>query len=177
MRSVVSGSLHHKWDGKVIPCAYVFHNSKVEVAYTRALRQLKNLRPNLNPTTVLIDFELAIKNSFETVFPGVQVKGCYFHFTQNIWGKIQANGLQKRYQQDIQFVEEVRMIAALAFVPENDVRRVFHHLSNNIDASLDVIMDYIEETYIGMVRCGQHRRLRYAYSLWGVYDRVQDNLL
>ena len=160
----------------MIPCAYVFLNSKAEVAYTRALRQLKNLRPNLNPTTVLIDFELAIKNSFETVFPGVQVKGCYFHFTQNIWRKIQANGLQERYQQDVQFVEEVRMIAALAFVPENDVRRVFNDLSNNIDASLDVIMDYIEETYIGMVRRGQRRRPRYAYSMWGVYDRVQDNL-
>ena len=68
------------------------------------------------------------------------------------------------------------MIAALAFVPENDVRRVFHDLSNNIDASMDVIMDYIEETFIGMVRRGQRRRLRYAYSMWGVYDRVQDNL-
>ena len=162
--------------GKIIPCAYVFLNSKAEVAYTQALQQLKNLCPNLNPRTGLIDFELAIKNSLEIVFPGVQVKGCYFHFTQNIWRKIQANGLQERYQQDVQFVEEVRMIAALAFVPENDVRRVFHGLSNNIDASLDVIMDYIEETYIGMVRRGQPRRPRYPYSMWGVYDRVQDEL-
>ena len=69
------------------------------------------------------------------------------------------------------------MIATLAFVPESDVRRVFHGLSNNIDASLDVIMDYIEETYIGMVRRGQPRRPRYPYSMWGVYDRVQDEII
>ena len=151
-------------NGKIIPCVYVFLNSKTEVAYTRGLRQLKNFRPNLNPTTVLIDFEF--------VGPGVQVKGCYFHFTQNIWRKIQRNGLQDRYQQDVQFVEEVRMIAALAFVPEIDVRRVFHDLSKNIDPALDVIMDYVEETYIGMARRGQPPRPRYPYSMWGVYDRV-----
>ena len=68
------------------------------------------------------------------------------------------------------------MITALAFVPVIDVRRVFNNLSNNIDAALDIIMDYVEETYMGMVRRGQPRRPRFPYSMWGVYDRVQDNL-
>ena len=54
--------------------------------------------PNLSrsqPQTVLIDFELA-KNALEAVFPGVKVKRCFFHFSQNIWRKVQANGLQAR---------------------------------------------------------------------------------
>ena len=94
----------------------------------------------------------------------------------NIWRKIQANGLQERYQEDVHFVTEVRMIAALAFVPENDVRRIFNILSDSIDPSLDVILDYIEEFYIGMIRRGQQRRPRFPFSMWGVHDRVLNDL-
>ena len=162
--------------GKIIPCVYVFLPNKTQISYTQALRQISNLHPNLFPRTILIDFELAIKNSLEAVFPGVLVKGCYFHFTRNIWRKIQASGLQEQYQEDVNFVTEVRMIAALAFVPEIDVRRFFNILYDNVNPSLDVIFDYIVEFYIGMVRRGQQRRPRFEYSMWGVLDRVLDDL-
>ena len=163
--------------GKIIPCAYVFLPNKTQVSYTQSFRQLSVLHPNLHPRTVLIDFELAIKNSLEATFPGVIVKGCYFHFTQNIWRKVQASGFQERYQQDIGFVTDVRMIAAMAFVPENDVDRVFNVLTNNNnDADIDVVLDYLEENYIGAVRRGRYRRPRYTYAMWGVHDRVVDDL-
>ena len=71
----------------------------------------------------------------ETAFPDVVVSGCFFHFTQNIWRRIQANGLQDRYEQDPAFVTEVRMIAALAFVSGNDVNNMFGLL--NLDQGLD----------------------------------------
>ena len=41
------------------------------------------------------------------------------------------------------------MIAALAFVPENNVDRVYNILSNNVD---DVILDYMEENYIDAIQ-------------------------
>ena len=58
------------------------------------------MNQNLNPLTVLIDFEVAVKNALEVAFPGVDVKSCYFHLTQNIYKRIKDNGLQVRYQQD-----------------------------------------------------------------------------
>ena len=44
------------------------------------------------------------------------------------------------------------MIAALAFIPEHDVDRVYNILSNNVDGALDVILDYMEENYIDAIR-------------------------
>lgn len=169
-------TIHARVEGKVIPCVYVLLPNKTQVSYTATLRQLLIIHPNLAPITTLIDFELAIKNALETVFPGVDVSGCFFHFTQNIWRRIQANGLQDRYAQDVGFVTEVRMIAALAFVPENDVDRVFGLLSNNLDPALDVILDYVEENYIGAIRRGRYRRPRFPYTMWGVHDRVVNDL-
>ena len=169
-------TIHARVQGKVIPCIYVLLPNKTEVSYTSALRELFRMKPTLNPSTVLIDFELAIKNGLESVFPGADIYFCFFHFCQNIWRKIQANGLQQRYQDDFDFVTQVRMIAALAFVPGNDVDRVFALLSNNLDQDLDPILDYIEENYIGVIRRGRFRRPRFAYAMWGVYDRVMNDL-
>ena len=52
-------------------------------------------------------------------------------------------------KQNLGFVIEARMIAALAFVPGMDIDQVFNTLSNNIDQDLDVILGYIEDSYIG----------------------------
>ena len=52
-------------------------------------------------------------------------------------------------------------ISALAFVPENDVQRYFNIATENIDQGLDVIMDYIEENYLGVLRRGRFRRPRF----------------
>ena len=112
----------------------------------------------------------------EAVFPGVSVKNCFFHFSQNIWRKVQANGLQGRYQEEPAFAEQVEKIAALAFVPEADAQRYFNVLSQNVDQDLDVIMDYIEEYYLGVFRRGRFRRPRFPITRWGVYDRVNAQL-
>ena len=169
-------TIHALVHGVMIPCVYVLLPDTTQATYTRLFRELLNINDNLQPNTVLIDFELAITNGLKAVFPGVNVKGCFIHFTQNIWRKIQANGLQGRYQQDPAFVDEARMIPVLAFVPQADVDRYFNTLSGNIDQDLDVVMDYIEEYYLGVFRRGRFRRPRFPYEWWGVHDRVQNNL-
>ena len=121
---------------------------------------------------MLIDFELGIKNALVAVFPAVSINGCFFHFTQNIWRKMQQHGLQVRYQAEPGIVIEARMIAALAFVPGVDIDQVFNTLSNNIDHDLDIILDYIEDNYIGAYRRRHYRAPRFAYDMRGVYDRV-----
>ena len=39
------------------------------------------------------DFEKAILNAVQIVFPGVKLYGCYFHFSQNLWRNVQTKGL------------------------------------------------------------------------------------
>ena len=74
-------------------------------------RKVLNLKQNVRPPSVLIGYGLAVKTALEAVFPGVDVKGCFFHFTQSMLKKLQDNGLQGRYQVDSNFVLEARMIA------------------------------------------------------------------
>ena len=61
-------------------------------------------------------------------------------------------------------------------MPENDVEGAFNQVAIQVDPALAPVLDYFEDTYIGTVRRGQRRPARFPYSMWGMYDRVQDDL-
>ena len=76
-------------------------------------------------------------------------KSCFFHFSQAIFGKIQSLGLQVRYKDDEDFAHKVRMLAALAFVPEPDFIIAFEAVSEDFPLNSQTIIDYFEDFYIG----------------------------
>ena len=71
-------------------------------------------------------------------------------------------GLQIRYMADEEFALTIRMLAALAFVPPNDVIDSFDTLAdysrNRYGQELDDILDYFEDSYIGRFRHNAPRR-------------------
>jgi glycine cleavage system regulatory protein len=76
-------------------------------------------------------------------------KGCLFHLAQCVYRKVQANGLQQKYTEDEQFNLNIKMIPALAFVPEDAVEEAFESLADNTSADAQPILDYFEDTFIG----------------------------
>ena len=68
----------------------------------------------------MVDFEKAAINALEENFISV-ITGCFFHLSQNIFRHVQEQGLAVRYQEDNNFAISIKMLASLAFVPENDV--------------------------------------------------------
>jgi hypothetical protein len=52
--------------------------------------------------SIIIDFEAAAISAFVSNF-GVEICGCFFHFTQIIWRKLQADGQVIQYRNDQNF--------------------------------------------------------------------------
>ena len=70
-------------------------------------------------------------------------------FSQCIFKRIHANGLSQRYRTDEGFALQARMIAALAFVPPDDVVNYFEILEDGagpFPAELLPVLDYLENT-------------------------------
>ena len=98
-------------------------------------------------------------NAASNIFVGVDVKGCFFHLSQNIRKHIQHNRCAALYGNDDDFSLLMRMIAAVAFVPMVDVPQAFYNVEveirNNYNNAINVILDYFEDTYIWRQRRGR----------------------
>lgn len=78
----------------------------------------------LNPDFVSTDFELALLNSINIVFPKAIVIPCYFHFTKALWENAARRGLRKSaFRQQTKRL--IAMIKCLAFIPLEKVMEKF----------------------------------------------------
>lgn len=124
---------------------------------------------------MLSDFEFGILNAFEIVFPLVERRGCFFHFSQSIWKRIQQiPNILNSYVTDPEFGLNVRQLAAIAFVPVDQVTATFDILMNSPffeanDHLLRPLIDYFEDIWIGRPRRGGRRAPMFPHSLWNCY--------
>ncbi|XP_067945425.1 uncharacterized protein [Watersipora subatra] len=124
----------------------------------------------------MIDFENAIKNALHTVFPDTTIQGCFYHLSQAIYRKVQNEDLQVQYQNDVDINMCIRSMAALAFVPVNDIVESFETFSDNIPEVAQPVVDCFEDTYIRrQQRRGRHEP-RFPHTMWSIHERVVNNL-
>jgi len=136
------------------PLVFALLPGKSEGIYTRFLTLLKETcqrqQLRLQPRTL---YEVAIRNAAYTVFPGIAAKGCFFHYTQCIWRKVQSIGLQNHYMQNDDIRQLVRRAAVLPLVPMEHVEDVWFNALEDIGVSdvninTDEFTDYITEFWV-----------------------------
>lgn len=161
-----------------MPLVYVLLSNKRQQTYDELFKELLELETNINPTDVTIDFEKAAINAIKDNFPLADIHGCHFHFSQNIWRHIQSIGLQKRYNEDEDFALQLRLLIALAFVPEDDVTKAYDELIStefyaSNDDQIEKLLDYVQLTYIrAFDRKGNVKEPLFPIKLWNVYEAV-----
>ncbi|KAK0425787.1 hypothetical protein QR680_009385 [Steinernema hermaphroditum] len=150
---VIHGLVHNR----VLPFVYCFMPNKLEESYDRILRTLINASPAIssNVRNVYIDFEKAEENAFRACIPRAHIHGCFFHFGQAIWRKLQNLQLASRYLAETHYNHRISMFIALAFCDASDVRQRFDILSNDFLSSYGdsqehrSFLEYMETTWIG----------------------------
>ena len=81
------------------------------------------------------------------------------------------------FQDDADFSHKLRMLPALAFVPEDAVVEAFEKLADNLPDETDAVVYYFEDTYIGRPRNRRPRLApKFALTLWNMHKRTQDEL-
>ncbi|RNA00587.1 hypothetical protein BpHYR1_016466 [Brachionus plicatilis] len=89
-------TLHNIKNGKNLPLVYALFSNKQESTYTKFFRFISE-RVTLSPLSVSCDYELAIINAIEEVYPDSEIAGCFFHLKKSIWRHIQENNLAAKY--------------------------------------------------------------------------------
>lgn len=95
-------TIHGYFNGHYIPLIFCLLKDKRDVTYKKCFETVSSICSNFNlilrPSEVVLDFEQAIHNAVEDVWPETKITGCRFHLAQSWWRKIQNLGLTAEYK-------------------------------------------------------------------------------
>uniref|UniRef100_A0AAV2J7G9 MULE transposase domain-containing protein n=1 Tax=Knipowitschia caucasica TaxID=637954 RepID=A0AAV2J7G9_KNICA len=149
----------------------VGHYRAVLKAIALHVRQISHRR--WRPQKVVCDFEIALITALQSELPQVSIQGCYFHFTQSLWRRVQELGLVRAYRENLSLRKCIRKLMALGYLPRPLVRLNFNSLRRSqrtirlIDRNPSLLdfFGYVQNTYIGGF---------FPVPLWNVFDREMD---
>lgn len=168
-------------EGWSVPLVYVLTCDRKRTTYDQIFDALLKVEPKLNPTDITVDFEIGVIKSLSKHFPQAAIHGCFFHFTQNVWRHIQTNGLQVPYTNDEDIAFELRLLIALAFVPEANVIEAYDQLlttgfyaeenENEYKQQIQILLNYFQSTYLFAIdRTGKRKDPLFPIKIWNVYE-------
>ena len=128
------------------------------------------------PQNNISDLELGLETALETEFPATTRKhGCYFHFTQALWRRVQNLELSIPYRQDNALKVVIRKIMALGYLPVAFVQMNFnaliaHRRTRRVIRqypAVEYVFDYVNITYI-------QPGAQFPPRIWNVFNRDMD---
>ena len=114
--------------------------------YIEVFHAVDTLLPTRNVQTITLDFEAAMWQAAE-VFPIVAQLGCFFHWSQAIWWKVQELGLQRAYISDEKTHAYIRQLLSLPYLPCEHIAPIFERLeAKAVTQPLQELTTYITTT-------------------------------
>ena len=150
---------------KQVPLAFALMSGKRRCDYRRVLKAIRNLLPDeIKVQCIVADFEAALWQAVEKVFPTKQIQGCVFHWTQAIWRKVQGLGLGSAYKDDDVVHKYMRQIMALPFLPHEHIKPMFNSLKDLATSlPLQNLVQYVQTTWIDSALWSPNR--------WSIFQR------
>jgi hypothetical protein len=149
---------------------------KAKKCYDQMFKAIHDLKPNLDPANVSIDFEVAAISSIRAAFPEANINGCFFHLGQSVYRAVVRLGLKIEYSNDQEFAQYIRAIPALAFLKVEDVIDTFEKLEEQFPDKGKSVLLYFEATYIGEKKRGSQSRKKPLFEVkcWNVHERTMN---
>ena len=148
-------TIHCTSENKCLPLVYALLSKKTRQAYNDLLRCLKDAANErglvLQLNAIISNFESGLAPVITAEFHDAIHRGCYFHFCQAVYRKVQALGLQQVYRQNVEMRSLVRSMNALAFLSVMNVTEAFEALCEEQAANfpqLDDLIQYFHQTWI-----------------------------
>ncbi|CAF3034371.1 unnamed protein product, partial [Rotaria sp. Silwood2] len=114
------------------PCIFCLLPDRKKSTYQQLFQVLKDMAASMNrifkPERIISDFESSLVSIIPAEFPQAVHQGCYFHYTQAIYRRIQSLGLSTAYSQDEEIRYCCRKLMAIALLPIEEVENSYYNL-------------------------------------------------
>ncbi|CAF0877561.1 unnamed protein product [Rotaria sordida] len=166
------------------PCVIGLLTGKTRSIYERMFDELTFHANRLNllfePERITSDFEKSLIKAVSNKFPSARHSGCYFHFTQCIYRKIQSLGLDISYREDDDVRSTCRQLMALPFLPMEEIEFAFEELMEQSPIVVNPLIEYFKNYWITQVSINMwsvsHLDTRTNNSVEGWHNRFNNRI-
>ena len=150
------------------PSSMVCSRGRLQPSTRTCLKKLTPGDPTSLPlSSFLLDYELAIHNAVAEVWPSTTRRGCNFHFKQPLLKHLRQCDLIEEYRIENSPVRDgFAKMGALAFVPVEEVERVWRNLKPLLPADMVSFISYFESTWVGTSTTSPH----FSHDMWNQHD-------
>ena len=100
-----------------VPAIHCLMTAKSKELYTAVLENIAIYVPQFLPSASMSDWEPAARNALREIYPQVKLYGCWFHYTQRIWAKIQKLGLVHAFRNNTDTRSFIKQLMTVPFMP------------------------------------------------------------
>ncbi len=167
---------HAPYLGQVMPFLFCLLPDKTYSTYCRLIELIKAaanaIGTYFKPKKIHIDYEQAMIKAISSIFSKNCVQGCYFHYSQCIWRKVQELGLSVSYINHTDVREWIRRFTALPLLPIKDIDDAFleiHESAPNPQTNI-ISFDQIQRFHDYMIDTWIHEDdAKFDRHLWNQY--------
>jgi hypothetical protein len=151
---------------KQLPLFIVIMSSRRIADYEAVFRKLREtIGASVAVRMGMLDFESAAWTAFARIFPQVELKGCYFHFSQALFRRMKRLGLSRAYCKDEGMNTILRQFLSLPLLPQNNIPSQWNRLNSLCSTpGLSEFSQYVGKTWIHV-----HKPPR-APECWSVHQ-------
>ena len=150
-------SLHafvrHGHQRKSMPLGYILMTGKSQADYTQIFQKVKEVvegdGPSWNLVNVMLDFEMALRNSLKAVWPNIRLSGCWFHYCQAIWRRVQKlPNLEGMYHTafGLKYIKRI-MLLPLFHANDGMIGRVFNEILRLFNGDKDKLNPEVRDSF------------------------------
>ena len=159
----------------VIYCVSALMTEKTIGAYRQVFQIIKrkirdDYEINWQPIYAISDFEQPLIAAMETEFLRARLCGCYFHFSQSLWRRIQELGISNPYRENRLLKRNLRKVMSIGYLPIQLLRMNFNRLMLSRETrelinqypALQEFYNYFRNNYLNG---------NFLPEFWNVYNR------
>ena len=108
------------------------------------------------PKVIILDFEIAAINAFQSYFPDVDIELCHFHWAQSFFRQIANYGLKPSYSNhDSDVGNWLKLFFGLPLLPAHDVEEFMANASQDteVEKFCDYVCDTLHQTVVFLRVC------------------------
>lgn len=129
----------------VIPLIFALLPDKKQITYLTLFNLIKSQLSDFEPLTFHCDFELAAINAISTVFPAIELKGCFYHWKRAVWRKAKKVSCDKNKGQK----RIIGLTAALPLLPARDLMQGWEYVKQQShDLKMQKFTEYVERFWL-----------------------------